>query len=314
MKKILLFILAVMLLLPCLGLGETVATSFYPIWLLARNLTEGIEGIEVVNLAAPDTGCLHDYQLQTRDMKTLSEADLFLINGAGMESYLETVFSALPELPVISAAEGIPLLYGLDALEIGEHEPEAEQEEEKEEAHDHIQGSAPNAHIWLSAANAAAMAGNLARGMAERMPQHAEALEANLARMTERLTALDAQLKEGLAELPRKQIITFHEAFPYFAQAYGLEVAAVVNREPGETLTPAQMAELIEAVRALGNPPLFVEPQYEDLSARILAAETGAPVYTLDPVVTGPEENPPADYYEQVMLENMRVLQEALGQ
>ena len=74
------------------------------------------------------------------------------------------------------------------------------------------------------------------------------------------------------------------------------------------------MAELIEAVRALGNPPLFVEPQYEDLSARILAAETGAPVYTLDPVVTGPEENPPTDYYEQVMLENMRVLQEALSQ
>ena len=92
-----------------------------------------------------------------------------------------------------------------------------------------------------------------------------------------------------------------------------LEVLAVVNREPGETLTPAQMAALAAAVVELGKPPLFVEPQYEDLSARTLSAETGARVFTLDPVVTGPEENVPPDYYETVMRENMRTLQEALG-
>ena len=296
--RLLAFVLSLLLLLPCAGLGETVVTSFYPIWLITLNLTEGIDGIEVRNLAAPDTGCLHDYQLQTGDMKALSEADFFLINGAGMESYLETVFSAFPDLPVISAAEGIPLLSGLDALEIGE----AEEDEE-----------GVNAHIWLSAANAAAMADNLARALAEGMPQYADQLMDNLSAWTERMAVLDARLKEGLSELPRREIVTFHEAFPYFAQAYGLHVAAVVNRDPGETLTPAQMAELTETVRALGNPPLFVEPQYEDLSARILAAETGAPVYTLDPVVTGPETEVPLDYYETAMLENMRVLQEALG-
>jgi len=107
--------------------------------------------------------------------------------------------------------------------------------------------------------------------------------------------------------------VTFHEAFPYFARAYDLRVVAVVNREPGETLTPAQMSELAEAVQQLGNPPLFIEPQYEDLSARIIATETGAAVYELDPVVTGPGEDVPPDYYETVMLKNMSVLQEALG-
>ena len=107
--------------------------------------------------------------------------------------------------------------------------------------------------------------------------------------------------------------MTFHEAFPYFAEAYNLQVVAVVNREPGETLTPAQLAQLTEVIRELGNPPLFVEPQYEDLSARALAAETGAPVFTLDPVVTGPENNVPLDYYETVMRRNMETLREALG-
>ncbi len=273
-------------------------TSFYPIWLLALNLADGIDSLDVRNLAAPDTGCLHDYQLQTSDMKVLSDADLFLVNGAGMESYLDLVFSAFPDLPVAEASQGIPLLAGVDALSIGDGD-EAEEE--------------VNAHIWLSAENAARMAENMAAAMAERFPDEAEKIRENCAKLVARLGILHQELTEGLAGLPSRDIITFHEAFPYFAQAYNLHVVAVVNREPGETLTPAQLARLTEVIRDLGNPPLFVEPQYEDLSARALAAETGAPVYTLDPVVTGPDTSVPLDYYENVMRQNMQVLQQALG-
>ncbi|MBQ9212097.1 MAG: zinc ABC transporter substrate-binding protein [Clostridia bacterium] len=291
-------LLLALLLLPLPALAGTVVTSFYPIWLLALNLTAGVPDLQVRNLAAPDTGCLHDYQLQTGDMKTLAEADLFLVNGAGMESYLDLVYDAFPALPVAAASDGIPLLYGLDALEIGKAE------EDEEEA---------NAHLWLSAANAARMAENLAAALVAQFPADASLIQDNLTALTQRLSALDAELKEGLSHLPHRQIITFHEAFPYFAAAYDLEVVAVVNREPGETLTPAQLAQLVEVIQDLGLPPLFVEPQYEDLSARTLSAETGAKVYTLDPVVTGPEEDVPLDYYETIMRQNMATLQEALG-
>ncbi|MBR2664317.1 MAG: zinc ABC transporter substrate-binding protein [Clostridia bacterium] len=296
MKKVFAFLLA-LVLLPAASLGETIVTSFYPIWLLALNLADGVPGLEVRNLAAPGTGCLHDYQLQTGDMKVLSEADLFLVNGAGMESYLDRVFSAFPDLPVAEAAAGIPLLTETDALTIGENEDDGE----------------INAHIWLSAANAAVMAENLAKAMEAQFPDRQEKIEDNRKALQARLLALDQELREGLSGLPRKEIITFHEAFPYFARAYGLDIVAVVNREPGETLTPAQLAQLAEAIVALDAPPLFVEPQYEDLSARTLAAETGAAIYTLDPVVTGPEEDVPPDYYETVMRRNMETLREALG-
>ena len=296
MKKVFAFLLA-LVLLPAASLGETIVTSFYPIWLLALNLADGVPGLEVRNLAAPGTGCLHDYQLQTEDMKVLSEADLFLVNGAGMESYLDHVFSAFPDLPVAEAAAGIPLLTETDALTIGENEDDGE----------------INAHIWLSAANAAVMAENLAKAMEAQFPDRQEKIEDNRKALQARLLALDQELREGLSGLPRKGIITFHEAFPYFARAYGLDIVAVVNREPGETLTPAQLAQLAEAIVALDAPPLFVEPQYEDLSARTLAAETGAAIYTLDPVVTGPEEDVPPDYYETVMRRNMETLREALG-
>ena len=296
MKKFAALLFA-LLVLPCAALCETVVTSFYPIWLMALNLTRGLEDhVTVRNLAAPTVGCLHDYQLQTSDMKALSAADAFLINGAGMEAFLPEITGALPALPVIEAAEGIGLLEDGGALEI----LDAEEEE-------------VNSHLWLDPARAIRMAENLAAGLIRLMPEDEDAVTANLEDYRSRLQALDAQLREGLQDLSRRDIVTFHEAFPYFAAAYGLNVVAVVNKEPGEVLTPAQMGVLVREIIRLGNPPLFVEPQYTDLSAETLARETGSSVYSLDPVVTGPETDVPLDYYETVMLQNMNTLIEALS-
>ena len=308
LKRIVCILLA-LLALPAASLAETVVTSFYPIYLFTLNLTDGIDGVEVHNLAAPGTGCLHDYQLQTGDMKKLAQADVFLINGAGMESFLPGVTDAFPSLPVVNASEGIDLLDAeVEGVVIDAHDGH---DEDEHHDHDHDDGSY-NAHIWLDAANAQIMVANLAEGLIAALPEHAEAIAANRDAYLIRLSALDEELTEGLADLPHRDIITFHEAFPYFAQAYGLNVAAVVNREPGDALSPARLAELVQVVRNLGAPPLFVEPQYDDMAARTLSAETGAPVYQLDPVVTGPEENIPLTYYEDIMRQNMTVLQEAL--
>ncbi len=304
MKKLLLAVLTAAMLLPFSAAPaqeKVVVTSFYPIYILARNLTAGIEDIRMENLAAPDTGCLHDYQLLTGDMRTLSSAQVLLINGAGMESYLDTVTTQFPGLQVVDASKGIPLL---DSLGESEHI-----HGEGEEDHGHED----NAHIWLDAKNAKAMVENLRDGLQSAFPEYKDAFHQNADAYLARLDALDAELKAGLENLPRKEIITFHEAFPYFAKAYGLHVAAVVNREPGEALSPAQLAELVELVRALKAPPLFTEPQYPDLAARTLAAETGAQIYELDPLVTGPMDEGAYSAYEDGMRKNMQVLMLALG-
>jgi zinc transport system substrate-binding protein len=296
MKKFIVLLFA-LLVLPCAALCETVVTSFYPIWLITLNLTRGLEDhVTVCNLAAPTVGCLHDYQLQTSDMRVLSGADVFLVNGAGMEAFLPEIARTLPDLPVIEASEGIGLLESGDAVEI----LEAEEEE-------------VNSHLWLDPARAIRMAENIAAGLVRLMPEDEPVISANLQDYRSRLEILDQRLREGLEDLPRRDIVTFHEAFPYFAAAYGLHVVAVVNREPGEVLTPAQMAVLVREIRRLGNPPLFVEPQYTDLSAQTLSRETGSSVWSLDPMVTGPEEDVPFDYYETVMLRNMDTLIEALS-
>ena len=296
MKK-LISLLMILLLLPCLASSETVVTSFYPVWVMTLNLTRGLEDhVTVRNLAAPTVGCLHDYQLQTSDMKVLSGADAFLVNGAGMEAFLPEITRALPSLPVIEASEGIELLENGDAVEILESEEED-----------------VNSHLWLDPSRAVRMAENLAAGLIRLMPADEEVITANLQDYRSRLESLDEQLRSGLENLPRRDIVTFHEAFPYFAAAYDLHVVAVVNKEPGEVLTPSQMAVLVREIIRLGNPPLFVEPQYTDLSAQTLSRETGSSVWSLDPMVTGPEEDVPLDYYETVMLQNMNTLIEALS-
>ncbi|MGN0753814.1 MAG: metal ABC transporter substrate-binding protein [Aristaeellaceae bacterium] len=298
MKRLLILFLAFLLALPAAAWAETVITSFYPIRLFALNLVDGIDGVEVVSLAEPGTGCLHDYQLQTSDMKLLAKADVFLINGAGMESYLSGVFEAFPALPVVDASAGVTLLE-----DCSDHDHEAHD-------HDHTY----NAHIWLDARNAILMVNNLAEGLIAAMPEHAEAIDANRSAYVLRLTALDEELRAALADVPHKDVITFHEAFPYFANAYGLNVVAVVNREPDDALSPRALAELCKTVAGLGAPPLFVEPQYEDMAAQTISRETGAPLYMLDPIVTGPETAIPLTLYEDVMRQNLAVLLEALGE
>lgn len=300
MKRLLILFLAFLLALPAAAWAETVITSFYPIRLFALNLVDGIDGVEVVSLAEPGTGCLHDYQLQTSDMKLLAKADVFLINGAGMESYLSGVFEAFPALPVVDASAGVALLEDCSGHD----------HDHGENDHDHTY----NAHIWLDARNAILMVKNLAEGLIAAMPEHAEAISANRSAYVLRLTALDEELRAALADVPHKDVITFHEAFPYFANAYGLNVVAVVNRDPDDALSPRALAELCKTVAGLGAPPLFVEPQYEDMAAQTISRETGAPLYMLDPIVTGPETAIPLTLYEDVMRQNLAVLLEALGE
>lgn len=302
MKKLTaLFVALLLFLSPVMACAETVVTSFYPIYLFALNLLNGIESVEIANMAEPGTGCLHDYQLQTGDMKLLARADAFLINGAGMEGYLSGVFDAFPALPVVDASAGVNLLE-----DCADHD----HDHDEHDGHDH----AFNAHIWLDAGNAIQMVNNLADGLTAALPAHAEAIAANREEYTARLAALDAELEAALSAVPRKDIITFHEAFPYFAEAYGLHVAAVINRDPDDALSPRQLAELCKMVIALGTPPLFTEPQYEDMAAQTIVRETGAALYNLDPIVTGPATDVPLTLYEDVMRQNLAVLLEALGE
>ena len=262
----------------------TVVTSFYPMYVLTANVVGDAQGVELVNMAEQQTGCLHDYQLLPADMQALERADVFVINGAGMESFMSRVSEQFADLTVITASEGVEMI--VDAY--GE----------------------PNAHVWLDPARAAQQVERIAAGLAEADPQRAEIYRQNGAAYAQRLRELGGELREQLADAPKRDIITFHEAFPYFAEAFDLNIAAVVEREPGSEPTTQEIARTVDIVREAGITALFVEPQYPDRAAETIARETGASLYTLDPIVTGELSG---DAYEEKMRQNAATLLEALG-
>ena len=263
-----------------------IVTSFYPMYVATINITDGVDGVEVYNMTKPQTGCLHDYQLMTEDMKTLEKADAFVINGAGMEDFMDKVTEQQKKLKVIDASRDIELI------------------------HDDEEGDNP--HVWLSVTDAITQVRNIADQLKEADPAHAAAYEKNAVAYIEKLSSLKSEMHAALDNVPHKDIVTFHEAFPYFAKEFNLNIIGVVEREPGTEPTPTELQETIEQVNALPTKVLFTEPQYSPAAAETIARETGAKIYTLDPVVTGEATPAAKNAYIDTMKKNMKTLQEAL--
>ncbi|NCA99482.1 MAG: zinc ABC transporter substrate-binding protein [Clostridia bacterium] len=257
----------------------TYVTSLYPIYVTALNLTSGIAGVEVVNMTGTITGCLHDYQLSPGDLTTIETADVFIYNGADLESYLDQVTDNYPDLPLLDASAGIELLD-------------------------------ENPHVWVSVSLMMRQVEAIAQGMAQQDPANRAAYLANAETYMEKLSALRDDLHAAIDPLPNRDIVTFHEAFPYFAQEFTLNIAAVVEREPDSQPSAAELAQTIDLIRDLEIQAIFVEPQYVADTADTIARETGVPVFTLDPASSGPLEDP--DAYLKIMRQNGTVLTQAL--
>lgn len=272
--------------------------SFYPIAIMALNITDGVEGVAVESMAQQQTGCLHDFQMTTADMKKAETADAFLINGAGMEGFLDKISDQLPELPVIDSSTGIPLIAS------GE-----DHHHDGGEGHDHDQ-EAYNPHLWVSITNCMEQVRNLSEGIIALDPEHEAEYRENTETYLEKLSALRDKMHSALDHVKNKDIITFHEAFPYFAEEFGLHIAAVINREPDSQPSAKELADTIRLVRETGVKALFVEPLYPETSADIIAAETGAQVYVLDPAVSGEWDK---NAYLTAMESNLQVLAQALN-
>ncbi|RNC29833.1 MAG: High-affinity zinc uptake system binding-protein ZnuA [Candidatus Dichloromethanomonas elyunquensis] len=260
-----------------------IGTSFYPLYIMTLNIIKDIPGIDLVNIAPPQTGCLHDYQLTTNDLKKMEQSQILVVNGAGMENYLDSVIRQLPGLKVIEATKDMEF--------IRDSGPEV------------------NAHVWVSISGAVQEVKNISEQLAGLDPVHAGQYRKNGDIYIAKLEELKGRMHQALDGLKNKDIITFHEAFPYFAKEFGLNIAAVIEREPGSEPSAKEIAETITLVREKGVKAIFAEPQYSPAAAETISRETGAKVYLLDPAVTG-EMNP--DAYLQTMEMNLKVLFEAL--
>lgn len=264
-----------------------IVTSFYPMYIDAINIAAGIDGVEVINLASPQIGCLHDYQLTTEDMKKLESADIFIINGLGMENFLDKVTESRKNLKIINASDTDKIFLLKDGEEI-------------------------NPHVWMSVTYSMHQVKAITQQLCEADPDNAESYKKNALDYLNRLTVLRDSMHLALDNLPNKDIVTFHEAFPYFAAEFKLNVVGVIEREPGVEPTPQELADTIKTVNELPVKVLFTEPQYSPKAAETISRETGAKIFMLDPLTSGEATPENLNAYIDGMKKNSETLSEAL--
>lgn len=309
MKRILVFFLTLIVLVAILvGCSNTkeneedntfnIVTSFYPMYIATSNIIDGVEDVKLTSLASPDVGCLHDYQLTVNDMITLEKADAFVINGGGMESFLDKAISNYPELKIINAF--------VDDEDVEDGDVEEHQDDNHTE-HGHQHES--NAHVWVSVSLYIEQVEKICDELKKINPENAERYESNKTNYIKKLDILRQEMHNELDKLQKKNIVTFHEAFYYFAKEFNLNIVSVIEREPGTSPSAGELVDIIKEIESKDVNAIFVEPQYLKTAANTISYETGIGVYELDPVVSGNFEK---DAYEQKMKKNLDVLMEAL--
>ncbi len=264
------------------GSAIKITATFHPLYIMLENITANVPDVEITMLAPPNTGCLHDYELTTKDMKSITTCDILIANGAGMETFLDKALS-MKKGSVIVAAEDFHL-------------------------------TDDNPHVWVSPKGAIYEVQKIAEGLEKLDSRHADLYKKNADIYINKLQDLSSAMHKALDGFAGSRIITFHEAFPYFASEFRLQIASVVEREPGTIPNAKELAALINQIKTAqkdGNKIcLFAEPQYSSSAAEVIAKETGLTVYELDPCVTGPLDK---DSYIDTMKKNLTVLEKALS-
>lgn len=294
----------------------TVVTSFYPIYLLTQEVVEGAENVVLKNMAQPQTGCLHDYELTISDMKLLEGADVLIVNGGGMESFLEQAIERYPDLKVVDTSAGIELLeeeehhhHGeeTEAHEHEEHEEEeeahlhedeehledAEEHSHEEDAHEedaHGHSHEGNPHIWLSPARAVQQVENICTALSELDKADAEIFAENAADFHAEAEALLEQAHEiGIPEEMHSAV--FHEGFGYFAELFHMENVFGIFADEYQMPSARKLAEATDEAKGHDIRFFLTADDTGKIYAETLAAEVDEKIVLLDPLTTADEEN-----------------------
>lgn len=274
----------------------TIAATTYPVYLLTDMVVGDMDGIELKLVVDQQISCLHDYTLTVDNMRVLESADVILINGAGLEEFLDDALETL-DTPVIDCSEGIEL------LPYEEHEAHDHDEDAAEHDHDHGEY---DPHIWMDPNRAIQMMTNIAEGLAQVQDVYSrEDLLGHMLMPAAHINEAAQVWKEKFDALPEAQrkLITFHDGFGYLADAFDLEILKAIEEESGSEASAKDIKEIVELVRKYAIPVIFVEENGSDATAKAIQRETGVEIGTLSMIMSDNGLN-----YLQAMDENLQTI------
>jgi ABC-type Zn uptake system ZnuABC Zn-binding protein ZnuA len=262
---------------PAPGALRVVATTT-----VFADLVREVGGVHVsVESLVPKGGEVHTFDPTPADVLRVSQAQLIIANGLGLDDWLTALAGdAGNGAPIVRLAENLPGVSYLAGTE---------------------PGAAINPHLWLNVRYASAYVDRIEAALAAADPADAAAFTTSADSYRATLAALDTEIRGRIGALPpaNRVVVSFHDAFPYFAAAYGLEIVGSIVESPGQDPSAGALADLIAKIRASGARAIFAEAQFSPKLAQTIAAETGAAV--VSDLYTDSVGDSPADTYVGLM-------------
>lgn len=314
----------------------TVVTSFYPMYIAALNIVDGVDGVRLENLSEPQTGCLHDFQLTPEDMKLLSTADVFVINGGGIESFMSDVAKAYPKLDVVEACEDVALLsedadtesesnhdhdhdadtesdsdhdhdHDADTESDSDHDHDHDADIESDSDHDHDHGD-ENAHAWMSVPRYRTMVQTIASRLAEKDAKHADEYYANAKAYDAKLAVLEEKIDSLKSLTGGQNIIIFHEAYEYVADDFSMNACYLLDLDEERSVSAGEVKQVIGAIKDDGVSVILAEELYGKSMGDTVSRETDVHMVYIDPLNRGDYDK---DSYLDGMEHNIELIKDA---
>ncbi len=266
-----------------------IVTTFLPIHLFTKAVVGDTGEVDI--LISPGME-VHDYQATPKDAQLLATADILVENGLGMEEFLSGLIANAgnSQLQQIDSSKGIEVI--------------EEEHEEHGHGHHHEEG---DPHVWLDPVLAQQQVATIRDGLIAIDPNNADSYRSNADAYIQQLQQLDSEFQQRLAPVAGCNFITFHDAFAYLAQRYGLKQEAIVEI-PEDSITPQDIQRVQQTASQYQVKALLTEPGIEDKRIQQISSDLNLPLEAIDPLESG-ETDP--QYYFQAMRGNLEALSRA---
>ena len=285
-----------------------VYASFYPMYDFAKKI--GGDKVEVTNLVPAGTEP-HDWEPSAKDLAKISESDILVYSGAGMESWIDKVDQATKgsKLVKVEASKGIDLIKSEH-----HHDHEDAKEKDHEDAHEEHDHGEYDPHVRLAPQNAKIQMKNIKDALVKADPNNKDYYEKNFETYSKKIDDLDSKFSTSLKNTKSKNIVVSHEAFGYLCKAYGIKQIGIEGLSPDSEPDAARMAEVTKFAKENKVKYIFFEELVSPKVAETIAKEIGAKTAVLNPLEGLSEDQLKAgEDYLSIMESNLKVLLEALN-
>ena len=238
-----------------------IVTSFYPIYVMTSNIVEGANNIELTNMADTNVGCIHNYTLTTLDMKKIENANVFVENGLGLESFTDKIIESNKKLQIINSSKDIENIV---------------------QDNDEV-----NPHIWTSISNYIIQVENIQKALSEKNPENASIYEKNAKEYVQILLDLKEKYNEQLSALKGKSAVSLNESFDYLGKEIGLNLTSIHTSHEESALSAEKLKNIINTMKQNNTNIIIVDIDDDLKNAQTIANETNAQIYMLDSGLKG---------------------------